>query len=641
MTLKEIAEIAGVSPATVSKVLNHKDKNINADTRKKILSVIKEYNYYPYNTVRTPADSVSFLLAVVLSSTEGKGSLTAGILHSAQSQGYSTIVFDSCNSMQEELKCMDLAVRRGVNGIIWEPVSDENVTSCIDKLKEYKIPYILIGRHISEKHNRIRIDYSKLSATVTKYLIAERHSEIGLILPEKPMKEYLLGYKIGLFENGINFNEDYIFHIEDPLLPVKIFNSECTALICCDYASASKLYMELKTNKRSIPDDYSIAAVMDGEKENPDGISCIRIDYSDFGRVLVEKLIAAIENSQPIADFSYCPDHLDVSGSTVSAPSHMKKNNIIVVGSINIDLISTVDFLPQSGNTSRISKYDYFLGGKGANQAIGVKKLGNEVSLISKIGKDTDSAYALHELKEYSVSDKYVGIENDVKTGHAYIFIDNREGSCISIHSGANSHLTKDDIVKRSSIFHYSKACLISTEIPISACLAAATLARENHLLIVVKPSAQHSIPDEMYSLIDIFLPNEQEASALCPDCKNIEAQADYFLRKGVSAVVITRGSRDFLYQDKDIRKYYHTESVGKVTDATGGADAFISALTSYLISGCSMDASLRIAAYAAAFCVAERGVSPALVNKETLENYILKHEPGLLQCRISDHPAT
>jgi ribokinase len=190
--------------------------------------------------------------------------------------------------------------------------------------------------------------------------------------------------------------------------------------------------------------------------------------------------------------------------------------------------------------------------------------------------------------------------------------------------------LSKEDIVEHMDYFKYSKYCLISTEISISTCLAAASIAKENNLQVIVKPSALNSIPDELYRLTDIIIPNQKEALTLCPLDLSVYEQADYFLKKGVKAVIITMGKDGFLYKTPENMKEYSAVNF-KTVDATGGADAFISALISYLSFGKNIDAALQIAAYAAAFCVTKHGVIPALVDRDSLEQYIHNDKPSLL----------
>ena len=117
----------------------------------------------------------------------------------------------------------------------------------------------------------------------------------------------------------------------------------------------------------------------------------------------------------------------------------------------------------------------------------------------------------------------------------------------------------------------------------------------------------------------------------MCPQYGTVEEQADYFFRKGIKAVIITLGHEGCYLKTADSAKYFPAADFISI-DTTGGADAFISALASFLIEGYSLEKSIRIATYAAGFCVSRQGVVPALVDHNTLETHIKKLEPELLK---------
>ena len=104
MTIKEIAQLAGVSISTVSKIVNEKDHNINPQTRERVLKIVKEYNYTPYGMVKTLSNSKTFLLGVLLKNASKSFSIVNGILKTAQKSGYHILLLDSQNDTGQELK---------------------------------------------------------------------------------------------------------------------------------------------------------------------------------------------------------------------------------------------------------------------------------------------------------------------------------------------------------------------------------------------------------------------------------------------------------------------------------------------------------------------------------------------------------
>ena len=116
MTIKEIANLAGVSISTVSKVINNKAQNINPETCNRVLKIVKEYNYTPYATVKNISNAKRFLLGVLLRTTSQTNLLLNGILQAAQEQGYNILLLDSQNDTNIELKHITSLCKNNVNG---------------------------------------------------------------------------------------------------------------------------------------------------------------------------------------------------------------------------------------------------------------------------------------------------------------------------------------------------------------------------------------------------------------------------------------------------------------------------------------------------------------------------------------------
>ena len=126
MTIKEIAGLAGVSISTVSKIINNKDQDINPETRKRVLKIVKEYNYTPYGTVRNISQAKTFLLAVLLRSCDENSPFIYGVLQTAQAYGYNIMLFDSQDDATMELRHITTICRNNADGLIWEPVSGQS-----------------------------------------------------------------------------------------------------------------------------------------------------------------------------------------------------------------------------------------------------------------------------------------------------------------------------------------------------------------------------------------------------------------------------------------------------------------------------------------------------------------------------------
>ena len=143
MNIKDIATLAGVSPSTVSKIVNNKDESISAETRQRVLDIVKEYHYSPYaqatNTNKTP-----YLLAVLFSSPLEYDSTLDGVLEVAQKKDYQVLVFNAQGNLKQELKNIAAALSSGVSGVIWEPVSAV-VERGKKLLKQAGVSFVTIG----------------------------------------------------------------------------------------------------------------------------------------------------------------------------------------------------------------------------------------------------------------------------------------------------------------------------------------------------------------------------------------------------------------------------------------------------------------------------------------------------------------
>ena len=127
MKIKDIANLAGVSIATVSKIINNKDNSINPKTREKVLEIVKKYNYTPYSAVKQSQDKHSFTLAVIFKGKEFNNTILTRIIETAQNKNYSVAVYLSENSIEKELQHITSIVKNNIDGVIWEYVSEESL----------------------------------------------------------------------------------------------------------------------------------------------------------------------------------------------------------------------------------------------------------------------------------------------------------------------------------------------------------------------------------------------------------------------------------------------------------------------------------------------------------------------------------
>ncbi|SHO46075.1 transcriptional regulator, LacI family [Anaerocolumna xylanovorans DSM 12503] len=630
MTIKEIAALAGVSISTVSKIINNKDLNINPETRNRVLKIVKEYNYTPYGMIKNTSSSKNFVLGVLLCNSGESPLMLNGILAAAQENGYSVMVLDSQNSVNTELKNISVLCKNNVDGVIWEPVQEDSVLH-EHYLNDLNIPVCYINNKIST--DEYYIDFAQMGYFMAQKLIEYKHSKIACIIKKSSRRSQLVleGFKKCLYDNQIAYNDKMVFSVEDEDYIQKIITHEISGIICSHFASALVLYGNMTKLRHYIPSDLSLVSLKDDARDPLPypKISTVSIPYKSFGSHVCQCLIAECEkSSMHMPPFS--PDYVFDNEDSLSSPYYYRTKKIVVVGSINIDCTFNVDFLPQAGKTTKILNSAVTLGGKGANQAIGVSKLGREVSLIGRIGNDPDSDFIFNVLEEQRVSTQGIHRDSNTPTGRAYIYIENHGESSITVLSGANGNLTPDDIIKQQHLYRNAGYCLLSAELPLPVIIEAARTGRKYGAQNILKPATLKNLPEELIENIDIFIPNRKEAATLCPHYNTIEDQADYFGKKGIPVVIITLGHKGCYLRTPDKTSYYPASAFTSI-DSTGGADAFIAALASYMAKGFSLEKSVQIANYAAGFCVSRLGVSQALVDQITLETHIGRLDPALM----------
>lgn len=297
--------------------------------------------------------------------------------------------------------------------------------------------------------------------------------------------------------------------------------------------------------------------------------------------------------------------------------------DILVVGSLNADLVVRAPRFPQPGETISGSDLEVIPGGKGANQAVAAARLGANVSMFGRVGKDNFGDFLLDNLKQNHVDISRVFRDNS-STGTAIIVVDENGQNCIVLSPGANGKVTPAD-VESASFLHHS-LILLQLEIPIPTVLRAAQRARENKLRIILNPAPAKEIPDDLIALADYIVPNETELSLLTgqtvSDISSAEKAAKQLLDRGARNVIVTLGSKGALIVNKAIIKQVDAYKV-EVVDTTAAGDAFIGGFATALLQDKSLEESVRFGCACGALAVTKFGAQPSLPTKEEVERLL------------------
>lgn len=623
MNIKEIAKLAGVSPSTVSKIINGKDENLNSETRNRVLKIVKEYNYTPYASVMKSTQCKTFSIAVLLKGCLETCHYLNGFFKEAQAHGYHIVLYCSHHSLEAELKNITSLCSKSVDGVIWEKVSSE---SCIYEkyLKDAKIPFLCLG----ESHTRSmpRIDFYKIGNELTEKLLEARHSNIAFVYDkwDQVTEKLFEGFQSCLISNQIPYS-DYMKLESSPLVQYKnLILDGFTAAVCTDRSIALSIIQQLEEVLFAVPKDFSLVCLQNGtaSQNNYPKLSSYPIPYEEYGQALCRHLIHRLEKNDENSIFIHSP--IMIGNDSVDIPYTAKRKKIVVVGSIHMDIILTVDETPQTGKSISANHCTTLPGGKGINQAIGASKLGGEVSLIGKVGNDYEGTLIYKALGEYHVDIQGISRDPSNCTGKACIHVQDDGESSITIYSGANSRLTPSDIDMNQQLFRNAGFCLLSSELPMDTLERAAVTAKRYGAQVILKPAAIHNLSGQLLSITDYLVPNKKEIDLLCPFSTCLEEQAKSFLKKNVKNVIVTLGHKGCFFTNGSIAKYYPPSNFQPV-DTTGGADAFVSALAVFLLENHPIHQAIQYASCAAGFCISRQSVIPALIDRTSLEMYIKK----------------
>lgn len=625
MTIKEIAQLAGVSISTVSKIMNQKDESISAETRERVLRIAKEYHYSPHASLN---GGKTFLLGVLLRSCTASRTLE-GILHAARAHGYTVLLAESKDEPENERKAVTGFCRSHVDGVLWEAAKDKS-TDLSEPLRSAGIPCLTFRSADGRTAADFCMDFEKMGYFAASLLVQARHRNIACLLsPEENAEGFLDGYKKCLFDAGIPLSNGITYDRICDDLTQKIASHDVTGVVCARFSSALRLFGSLERLGIRIPEDVSLVSLKEGPEADAGWprISVISVPHFAFGQHLCESLIGMLEQGQDIVPFKTVlpAPH----PSSICAPYEQQVPGLTVVGSIHIDHYLKVDRLPVSGITSVTAGQTLYPGGKGINQAIGASKLGCRVSLIGSVGDDADANLIFSSLTEHSMESRWVYRHAGYSTGQAHVFVQADGTSTISILSGANSALTPEDVQNSARAFENSSYCLMQTELPQDTLIQAGRLAHEHGAKNILKPAACTGLNEALLRLVDIFIPNRSEIDVLCPQ-KSLSEQAAYFLGFGMEAVIITLGEEGCYLKTRLLETFFPAADFTSF-DSTGAGDAFICALAAYLQKGYPMEKAVPIASYAAGFSVTREGVVPSLIDKNTLEAHIMRTEPKLL----------
>lgn len=288
---------------------------------------------------------------------------------------------------------------------------------------------------------------------------------------------------------------------------------------------------------------------------------------------------------------------------------------ILVVGSINKDLVVNTSRFPLSGETLIGDSFYTNNGGKGANQASAIAKLGGDVSIIGAVGDDEFGRETVKNLSLYGVDTKNVSVKKGISTGIASITVTKSGANNIIVVPGANSLLSKEDIDSKLDVIKKSDIVVIQLEIPIETAKYVASLSKRLGKTVILNPSPAVELENDMLETVDILIPNETEIEII----GGIERAKSF----GIKYIIVTLGKNgsDLYYLSNSAKKHFNAYDV-EVVDTTAAGDSFLGAIAAMLALDKPIEEAISFATKVSNITVTRKG---AIESIPTFQEVVIK----------------
>lgn len=299
---------------------------------------------------------------------------------------------------------------------------------------------------------------------------------------------------------------------------------------------------------------------------------------------------------------------------------------ILVVGSLNVDMVMNVDHMPAEGETILCDGMTLVPGGKGANQACAAGRLGTDVAMLGAIGDDDYGALQLKSLSEAGVEVGGLLKKEGQNTGTAFITVNKSGNNSIVVVPGANSAFRPEDIEANRVLIEQCEIMILQLEIPLDTVCYAAKLAKSLGKTVILDPApVPEHFPEELYEYVDIVKPNETELGMLTGIAeaqKHLTEAAQALKARGVKNVLVTLGGDGVYINPESGEEIRIPACKVKAVDTTAAGDSFTAALAAMLLNGESLEAAAEFANRVSAIVVTRKGAQYSIPTIDEVVNY-------------------
>jgi ribokinase len=299
---------------------------------------------------------------------------------------------------------------------------------------------------------------------------------------------------------------------------------------------------------------------------------------------------------------------------------------IAVLGSINMDLVVRCALLPKPGETIIADSASEIPGGKGANQAVASARAGGQVTMIGRIGDDAFASRLRDNLSREKICVDFVSETKGCASGIAIVAVESSGENAIMVVPGANGRVTTEDVDAAANVIRSADVLLLQLEIPLESVIAAASIALEAGVRVILDPAPMPlSLPDQVLN-VDVICPNQSEAAAIAGrPIETAEDAHDCIPRlheRGAKNVIITLGGQGAIVSDGASLEWIAPFAITPV-DTTAAGDAFAGALAVRLAEGAQLSEAARFAAAAGAIAATRLGAQPGMPTRSEIEQLV------------------
>ncbi|WP_248630915.1 ribokinase [Paenibacillus riograndensis] len=304
----------------------------------------------------------------------------------------------------------------------------------------------------------------------------------------------------------------------------------------------------------------------------------------------------------------------------------MKRLSIVIIGSLNMDMVVRTSRAPNAGETLFGQGFALSPGGKGANQAAAAARLGADVQMIGRVGRDTFGSELLEVMRKEQINTEHIGQSETQTTGVASIVVDGEGENRIIVVPGANIEMGPADIAALEPVISQAEIVVMQLETDLAMCAHAAAVAHRHGIPVILNPAPARELDDEFLQHVTYLTPNETEAGILAGIAVNSVAEAEQaahiLLQKGVQNVIVTLGSKGALIVNKGGTLHIPGFPVQAV-DTVAAGDSFNGALAWQLTQGKTLAEAARFANAVGALAVGKQGAIPSLPYLPEVEQFL------------------